>query len=126
MTTPARISRPGSWCIASAKPCWTKRRNCSAAPSKPTRRTSVPNITVELPHDVIRHKSEYVRYEGDLAVHTNSIEGYWAILKRGLYGVYQHVDAGYLGRYLDEFAYRFNSRDLTDAERFCLLLGQVQ
>ena len=46
--------------------------------------------------------------------------------KRGLFGVYQHVDAGYLGRYLDEFAYRFNARQLTDAERFCLLLGQTQ
>jgi transposase-like protein len=79
-------------------------------------------ISEELPHDIIRHKSEYVRGE----VHTQNIEGYWAILKRGLFGVYQHVDAGYLGRYLDEFAYRFNSRTLTDAERFCLLLGQTQ
>jgi transposase-like protein len=79
-------------------------------------------INAELPHDVIRHKSEYVR--GD--VHTNTIEGYWAILKRGLYGVYQHVDAAYLGRYLDEFEYRFNSRNLTDTERFVALLCQVQ
>ena len=79
-------------------------------------------IKDELPHDVIRHKSEYVR--GD--VHTNSIEGYWAILKRGLYGVYQHVDAAYLGRYLDEFEYRFNTRALADAERFCALLMQVR
>lgn len=79
-------------------------------------------IGEELPHEIIRHNSEYVRGE----VHTNNIEGYWAILKRGLYGVYQHVDAGYLGRYLDEFEYRFNTRALSDAERFCALLMQVR
>jgi len=84
--------------------------------------TIYQRISEELPHDIIRHKSEYIRGE----IHTQNIEGYWSILKRGLFGVYQHVDAGYLGRYLDEFAYRFNTRQLTDAERFCLLLAQTQ
>ena len=59
-----------------------------------------------LPHGVIRHKSEYVRG----AVHTQNIESYWANLKRGLFGIYHHVDAGYLGCYLSEFDFRFNRR----------------
>jgi transposase-like protein len=74
-----------------------------------------------LPHDVIRHNSEYVRGE----IHTQGIESYWAILKRGLYGTFHHVDAGYLGCYLNEFEFRFNSREITDAERFVSLVGQV-
>jgi hypothetical protein len=49
---------------------------------------------------------EYVR--GD--VHTNSVEGYFAILKRGIYGVYHHVSEAHLGRYLHEFDFRYNHR----------------
>lgn len=79
-------------------------------------------IINKLPHDVIRHKSEYVRGP----VHTQSIESYWAILKRGLYGTFHHVDAGYLGQYLNEFEYRFNSRTVSDAERFSALMAQAQ
>jgi transposase-like protein len=74
-----------------------------------------------LPHGIIRHRSEYVR--GD--VHTQGIESYWAILKRGLYGTFHHVDAGYLGCYLNEFEFRFNRREVTDAERFASLMGQT-
>lgn len=74
-----------------------------------------------LPHGMIRHKSEYVRG----AVHTQGIEGYWAILKRGLYGTFHHVDAEYLGCYLSEFDFRYNQRKVTDAERFEALVSQV-
>lgn len=78
-------------------------------------------INRTLPHGVIRHKSEYVRG----AIHTQNIESYWANLKRGLFGIYHHVDAGYLGCYLNEFDFRFNRRKITDAERFVSLVGQV-
>jgi transposase-like protein len=78
-------------------------------------------IKLDMPHDVIRHASEYVRGE----IHTNTIENYWSVLKRGLYGTYQHVDAGYLPCYLNEFSFRFNRRHITDAERFQRLVGQV-
>ncbi len=78
-------------------------------------------IAAHLPHEVIRHQSEYVRGE----IHTNNIEGYWGIVKRGLYGVYHHVDRGYLGCYLDEFSFRFNRRKMSDAERFQSALGQA-
>jgi transposase-like protein len=74
-----------------------------------------------LPHGIIRHKSEYVRGE----VHTQGIESYWAILKRGLYGTFHHVDAGYLGCYLNEFEFRFNRREVSNAQRFAALVSQV-
>ncbi|HYM15046.1 MAG TPA: IS1595 family transposase [Dehalococcoidia bacterium] len=74
-----------------------------------------------LPHGVIKHASEYVR--GD--VHTQGIEGFWAILKRGLIGTYHQVDEGYLGQYVNEFAFRHNTRKISDAERFTALMGNV-
>lgn len=74
-----------------------------------------------LPHDVIRHKSEYVRGE----IHTQTIESFWAILKRGLIGTYHHVDAGYLAQYVNEYEFRHNTRKVTDAERFRQLVSQT-
>ena len=75
-----------------------------------------------LPHEVIDHGIEYVR--GD--VHTQSIENYWSLLKRGVYGVFHHVGDGYLPMYLAEFEYRFNRRKMSDPERFAALMGQLQ
>lgn len=66
-------------------------------------------------HDSVNHAlSIYV--EGD--VHTNTIENFWSILKRGIYGIYHQVSDKHISRYLDEFAARFNTRDLTPQERF--------
>jgi transposase-like protein len=79
-------------------------------------------IKALLPHDVIRHSSEYVRGE----VHTQGIESFWAILKRGLIGTYHHVDAGYLNQYVQEFAFRANTRKVSDGERFSTLLANVE
>ena len=59
---------------------------------------------------------EYVR--GD--VHTNTIEGYFSIMKRGINGMYHHVGPQHLKRYLAEFDFRYNERmalNVTDAER---------
>jgi transposase-like protein len=65
-------------------------------------------------HDVINHgKKEYVR--GD--VHTNTVEGYFSILKRGIIGVYHHVDSNHLHRYLSEFDFRYNERKVDDTKR---------
>ena len=74
-----------------------------------------------LPHDVIRHKSEYVR--GD--VHTQGMESFWPLLKRGLIGTYHHVDAGYLNMYVQEFAFRTNTRKIDDGQRFATLMNQI-
>lgn len=58
-------------------------------------------------HQTVNHSiSEYVR--GD--AHTNTVEGYFSIFKRGIYGVYHHVSAGHLKRYLAEFDFRYNER----------------
>jgi len=55
---------------------------------------------------VVHSAKEYVR--GD--VHTNTVEGYFSILKRGIYGVYQHVSEAHLQRYLNEFDFRYTNR----------------
>jgi transposase-like protein len=59
-------------------------------------------------HGTVNHgRDEYVR--GD--VYTNTVEGYFSILKRGVYGVYQHVSEAHLRRYLSEFDFRYSNRD---------------
>jgi transposase-like protein len=65
-------------------------------------------------HNVIDHAEAYV----DGAVHTNGLENFWSCLKRALKGTYVSVEPFHLFRYLDEQAYRFNNRKLTDAKRF--------
>jgi len=79
------------------------------------------NIAKMLPHDVIRHESEYVRGE----VHTQNIDSFWAVLKRGLIGTYHHVDAAYLHQYVAEYEFRHNTRQIKDAERFMALASQA-
>ncbi len=59
-------------------------------------------------HETVSHSSkEYVR--GD--VHTNTVEGFFSLLKRGINGTFHHVSKGHLHRYCDEFAYRYNTRE---------------
>jgi transposase-like protein len=72
-------------------------------------------------HQVINHAMKYV--EGN--VHTNSLENFWALLKRGLNGTYVSVEPFHLFRYIDEQAFRFNNRRLTDWGRFSELLKQI-
>jgi transposase-like protein len=73
-------------------------------------------------HQVIDHAVQYV----DENVHTNGMENYWALLKRGLAGTYVSVEPYHLFRYLDEQAYRFNNRtEMNDYDRFRLALTQV-
>ncbi len=50
--------------------------------------------------------------------HTNTIEGFWAHLKRGIDGIYHHVSPKHLQRYCDEYQYRYNTREMSDGERF--------
>lgn len=70
-------------------------------------------------HDVVNHsKDEYSRVEPDGRLSsTNTVEGYFSILKRGVYGTFHHVGKGHLHRYLCEFDFRYNSREVTDGER---------
>lgn len=74
-------------------------------------------------HDQVNHfENEYVRYEDGLCITTNSIEGFFANLKRGINGVYHHVGQQHLHRYLSEFDFRYNARKETDSSRTILAL----
>lgn len=74
-------------------------------------------------HSTVCHSSkEYAR--GD--VHTNTIEGYFGIFKRGMKGVYQHCKEKHLHRYLAEFDFRYNTRKNTDAERTALAVKAAE
>lgn len=69
-------------------------------------------------HDTINHREhEYSRREAGRLVTTNTVEGFFSILKRGIYGVYHHVSKEHLHRYLAEFDFRYNARKITDGER---------
>jgi transposase-like protein len=72
-------------------------------------------------HQVITHADTYV----DGHVHTNGLENFWSLLKRGLSGTYVSVEPFHLFRYLDEQAYRYNKRQYTDEERMEIVLGEV-
>ena len=65
-------------------------------------------------HQVVNHLEAYVKDN----VHTNGMENFWSLLKRAIKGTYVSVEPFHLFRYLDEQAYRFNNRKLTDAKRF--------
>src|SRR6266852_7839157 len=65
-------------------------------------------------HDFVNHAEEYVKGK----VHTNGIENFWSLLKRGLKGTYVSVEPFHLFRYLAEQAFRFNERKGNDGERF--------
>lgn len=76
-------------------------------------------------HQVIDHAVKYV----DGRIHTNGMENYWSLLKRGLAGTYVSVEPFHLFRYLDEQAFRYNNRkDMNDADRFsaaiCGIVGK--
>ncbi len=69
-------------------------------------------------HGSVNHSiDQYVR---GTFWHTNTVEGYFSILKRGITGIYQHVSQQHLKRYLGEFDFRYNTRDIDDMERTVL------
>jgi transposase-like protein len=78
-------------------------------------------------HKFVNHLEKYV----DGRVHTNGMENFWSLLKRGLNGTYIAVEPAHLFRYVDEQVFRYNNRKdetgrkLTDSERFSLALSQV-
>lgn len=67
-------------------------------------------------HEVVKHDAgEYVRAGG---IHTNSIEGFWSQLKRGIIGTFHQVSPKHLHRYCHEFGFKYNTRKISDVERF--------
>jgi transposase-like protein len=73
-------------------------------------------------HEVIDHAVAYVRGK----VHTNGLENFWSLLKRGIKGTYVNVEPFHLFRYLDEQSWRYNNRKLSnDGERFQAALAGI-
>jgi transposase-like protein len=73
-------------------------------------------------HKVVDHAVQYV----DGRVHTNGLENFWSLLKRGISGTYVSVEPFHLFRYLDEQSFRYNNRkDMNDGQRFALAMSQV-
>ena len=73
-----------------------------------------------LPHSVIKHQEWYV--EG--GIHTNTIEGFWALVKRGMFGQFHSVSRRHLQRYVDEFCFRYNLRKTDPFEAFMLTIDR--
>lgn len=71
-------------------------------------------------HNFVKHgNGEYVIND----CHTNTIEGFFSLLKRGIIGIYHFVSAKHLDNYLNEFTFRYNSKELNEHDRFNLLLS---
>jgi transposase-like protein len=82
---------------------------------------SYDGLETEYQHAVINHAVEYVNGN----VHTNTMENFWSLLKRGLHGTYISVEPFHLFRYIDEQSFRYNNRKLSDAERFATVMKQI-
>jgi transposase-like protein len=83
---------------------------------------SYEGLDGEYVHQVIDHAEAYARGN----VHTNGLENFWSLLKRGLKGTYVSVEPFHLFRYLDEQAFRFNNRhDMDDCGRFITVMRQI-
>lgn len=74
-------------------------------------------------HETVDHGiGEYVRDD----IHTNTVEGWFALLKRGVTGTFHHVSEEHLNRYVDEFALRYNNRETTAAERAVKAIRKIE
>jgi transposase-like protein len=83
--------------------------------------TAYKGLDEDFAHEVIDHAERHV----DGRVHTNTIENFWSLVKRGLHGTYISVEPFHLFRYLDERVFTFNLRERTDYGRFEAVLGAV-
>lgn len=72
-------------------------------------------------HQVIDHAVAYV----DGRIHTNGLENFWSLLKRSIGGTYVRAEPFHLFRYLDEQAFRYNNRKMTDVECFDMPVRQI-
>ncbi len=77
----------------------------------------------EREHETVNHRAkEFVR--GD--VHTNSIESFWALFKRGYIGIYHYISGKHMNKYVNEFTFRFNSRFCTTTYRMNFLFQNTE
>jgi hypothetical protein len=88
--------------------------------------TVYPHLSTKYIHEVVNHAEEYVRGH----IHTNGMENFWSLLKRGLNGTYVSVEPFHLTRYVEEQVFRYNNRattdnPLNDSDRFALVVSQI-
>ncbi len=74
-------------------------------------------------HKRVHHRA-HVYVDGD--AHTNTIEGFWSLMKRGISGVYHSVSAKYLQAYVDEYVFRCNNRDADGAGVFSAMMDRIE
>jgi hypothetical protein len=74
-------------------------------------------------HEAVNHSIK--EYKRGIA-HTNSIEGFFSIFKRTIFGIYHAVSPKHLHRYCTETTYRFNSRKIKDAARFKIAISNIE
>jgi ISXO2-like transposase domain len=111
LTSPARL-------------CKTFFSRTSSTARKSIRNDAIgyDKVSYNFVHDVVNHAERYVNGR----VHTNGLENFWSLLKRGLRGTYVAVEPFHLFRYVDEQVFRYNNRkDKKDADRFALAMSQV-
>ena len=73
-------------------------------------------------HEVVKHSAkEFSRG----CVNTNAIEGFWSEMRRGFYGIHHHISREYISLYIDEQAYRYNTRKMTQSDVFADLFLRV-
>lgn len=78
-------------------------------------RGMMSGLKMSYEHGAVNHsEGEYVR---GAIYHTNTVENYFSILKRGIVGTFHHISKQHLGRYIAEFDFRYNERKVTDSER---------
>ncbi|MFR6541331.1 MAG: IS1595 family transposase [Butyricimonas virosa] len=124
-------------------PCWGWSRETASWSRKTVQDTSARVITPEIvkrvkdailytdewlgyntvdkmyEHFIVKHKNgEYVNGKA----YTNTIEGFWSLLKRGIFGIYHFTSKKHLQRYVDEPVFRYNLREMSDGNRFNLFL----
>lgn len=79
-------------------------------------------------HRTVKHSAgEYVRKDKDgVLAHTNTAESFFALLKRGHYGIFHQLSKKHLHRYCNEFGFRWNHRKVTDGERMAAAIGGIE
>lgn len=106
-----RVTRDNLWAVISS--------NMDTKSTMMTDEASV-NGGMVAKHETVKHRSgEYVRGNA----HTNTVEGFFGLLKKGIDGVYHHVSRGHLQRYCDEFAFRYENRKISDGDRAAKLVA---
>ncbi|HSK71357.1 MAG TPA: IS1595 family transposase [Pyrinomonadaceae bacterium] len=86
---------------------------------------SYTGLGLDYNHKTVTHsEGEYVRYETGGHIHTGTIDGFWSLLKRGIYGIYHQVSKKHLHRYCTEFDFRYNSRKSGETPRFDNVLSE--